>query len=106
MIIQRKKPHNLGALVRQSGRQVSGRFPSVAGANEILYRLDTAGNIAYYQVYDNHGEPLLRVDLVGRQHGGVSTPHAIEFEKHLTPDGRTFIKPARTARPTHPDEIP
>lgn len=96
-----------GARVTSHGRQVSGRFPHTAGADDILYRADSSGTITTYQVYDAWGNPLIRVDLVGRTHGGVPTPHVIAFERHIDPaTGITYIKEGNVVRSAYPDEIP
>ncbi len=88
------------------GQQVSGDFPETAGSNEILYRTDSSGKIAHYEVYDADGNPVMRVDLTGRPHGGVPPPHVVEFEQHIAPDGTVFFKPSTKAREALPDEIP
>lgn len=96
-----------GTDVKGSGRQVRGNFPRTAGPGEILYRADGAGNVTNYQVYDSAGNPVKRVDLVGRSHGGVATPHVQEFETHVNPKtGESFVKQGKTARPALPDELP
>ncbi|MGH8603179.1 MAG: polymorphic toxin type 24 domain-containing protein, partial [Gammaproteobacteria bacterium] len=59
------------------------------------------------QTYDRDGFPIKRVDLTGRPHGVVPTPHMVEFERHVNPDtGEVFVKPERTVRPAKPEEIP
>ena len=95
-----------GERVLTDGRLVRGDFPEVAGANEILYRAGHDGAITAYEVYNPAGEPLFRVDLVGRAHGGIPTPHVVLFERNIAPDGTVFIKPSRNVIPAAPDLIP
>ena len=94
------------AQLRTHGRRIRGRFPRFAGRNEILYRTDRSGNITHYQEYDKDGDPVKRVDLTGRSHGTVPTPHVAEFERHITASGKAFLKLPKTVRPARPDEIP
>lgn len=90
-----------------SGRQVSGRFPQVGGADDVLLRRGADGSITHYQVYGPDGLPIRRVDLTGRSHGGVPTPHVVEFERHVNPvTGEVFVRPSSTVRPALPGEIP
>ena len=88
------------------GRRVRGKFPKQAAANEVLYRMDGNGNITHYQRYDSSGRPLVRVDLVGASHGGIPTPHVLEYNLNLNPQtGRVFVNRGIT-RPANPSEIP
>jgi hypothetical protein len=90
-----------------SGRQVSGRFPQVGGADEVLLRRGADGSITHCQVYGPDGLPIRRVDLTGRSHGGVPTPHVVEFERHVNPvTGEVFVRRSSTVRPALPGEIP
>lgn len=90
----------------QGGRQVRGRFPRTAGAHEVLLRRDIAGNVTHYQVFDDQGLPLYRVDVTGSAHGDVPTPHVLEFERHTNPDtSEVFVKPG-DVRPARPEEVP
>jgi hypothetical protein len=72
----------------------------------MLYRADTSGRITHYQVDGADGLPVMRVDVTGRPHGGVATPHVTEFQRHRAPDGTIYVRPSRTARPARADEIP
>jgi RHS repeat-associated protein len=96
-----------GADVKGTGRQVRGKFPQTASPGEVLYRADSAGNITNYQIYDGTGRPLKRVDLAGRSHGGVATPHVQDFETNVNPEtGQPYVKQGKSARPALPDELP
>jgi hypothetical protein len=56
------------------GERWHGRFPREYKPNSILYRTD-GQRITSYQVYNRLGKPLKRVDLVGKAHAGIATPH-------------------------------
>ena len=77
------------------------------GPNEVLARKGPSGNITNYQVYGEDGLPVKRVDVVGKPHGGVSTPHVVEFERHVNPvTGEQFVRPGKQVRPATPEEVP
>jgi RHS repeat-associated protein len=94
----------LAGLVKERGIQVSGRFPKTAQPASILYRADASGNITHYQLYDADGYPRLRVDLTGKAHGGVPTPHTVEYTVHRA-NGRVSVNEG-PARSSDPLEIP
>jgi hypothetical protein len=96
----------LGSRVASEGRLVRGDFPRTADANEILYRVDASGKITHYQVYGPDGLPVMRVDITGRAHGGVPTPHVVEFQRNVAPDDTVYVQPSRIVRPAQPDELP
>ena len=56
------------------GERWHGRFPKEYKPNSVLYRTD-GQRIISYQVYNRFGKPLKRVDLVGKAHAGIATPH-------------------------------
>ncbi|PRY15250.1 polymorphic toxin type 24 domain-containing protein [Kineococcus rhizosphaerae] len=83
-----------------------GNFPQSAGPGQVLVRRDAAGRVTHYQVYDGDGLPIKRVDVTGRSHGGVDTPHVVEFGRDLNPEtGEVFVKKGRHVRPATPDEV-
>jgi hypothetical protein len=89
-----------------SSRTLRGRFPRAAHDGEILVRRGPDGRITNYQVYGSDGLPLKRVDLTGRSHAGVATPHVVEFERHVNPaTGEVFLRPDKVARPATPEEL-
>ena len=92
----------------RGGRQVSGFFPETANPNDGLYRINPqSGKVSHYQVYDAQGLPIKRVDLEGSTHGGVPTPHVLEYTRNTNPrTGEVFVGKPRTVRPALPDEIP
>lgn len=89
-------------------KQVSGRFPRSSSPGQILVRRDpTTGSPTHYQVFRPDGLPVKRVDLTGRSHGGISTPHVVEFERHMNPrTGQVFVRPGHRVRSAHPEEVP
>ena len=89
-----------------SGTQVSGNFRlDGASAREILYRMD-GSNITSYIVYDDDGRAIKRVDVTGKAHAGIATPHVVEYRHNKSPAGKIYPYPEKTARPATPDEIP
>jgi hypothetical protein len=92
--------------VISGARVIHGRFPRTSAGARILARVGVDGLTTNYQVYDEGGFPAKRVDLVGRPHGGVQTPHVVEFERHTNPTtGETFVRPRRLVRPASPEEV-
>lgn len=90
----------------QGSRIVSGRFPRNAGADDILVRRGADGGVTHYQTYGADGLPMKRVDITGRAHGGVDTPHVVTFERHVNPTtGEVFVRPGSTVRPATPEEL-
>jgi filamentous hemagglutinin len=89
-----------------SGTQVSGYFPlDGAGAREVLYRID-GSKITSYIVYDDNGRAIKRVDVTGKVHAGVPTPHVVEYKHNKNPAGDVFVQAEKTVRPATIEEIP
>ena len=89
-----------------SETQVSGYFPlDGASARAVLYRKD-GSNITSYIVYDDNGRAIKRVDVTGKAHAGVQTPHVVEYRHNQNPAGNIFVQAERTVRPAIADEIP
>ncbi len=87
------------------GTQVSGRFPlDGAGARNLLYRMD-GKKITSYIVYDDSGRAIKRVDLTGKAHANVPTPHAVEYKYNQNSAGEIFVQAEKTVRPAKLDEI-
>ncbi|MBC6452361.1 MAG: hypothetical protein GDA43_03455 [Hormoscilla sp. SP5CHS1] len=77
---------NASTLIR-NGTQVSGYFPlDGASANSVRYRMD-GSKITSYIVYDENGRAIKRVDLTGKEHAGVPTPHVVEYKHNQNPAG-------------------
>lgn len=87
---------------------VRRKFASSADPGAVLVRRDpVTGAPTHYQVYGPDGFPVKRVDLTGREHGGVPTPHVVEFQRNVNPNtGEVFVRPNRSVRPANPDEVP
>ncbi|HEY5983054.1 MAG TPA: RHS repeat-associated core domain-containing protein [Anaerolineales bacterium] len=51
-----------------------GKFPATSSSS-YLYRTDRSGVITAFAAYDDAGDVIYRVDLIGKPHGGVPTPH-------------------------------
>lgn len=93
----------------KNGKEFQGRrLPNQSTPNSVLYKRDPqTGNITNYTVYDDAGNAIKRVDLTGRSHGGVPTPHVVEYTVHRNPQtGQVFVRENRMARPATPEEIP
>jgi hypothetical protein len=89
-----------------SGTQVSGYFPlEGATARAVLYRMD-GSNITSYIVYDDNGRAIKRVDVTGKAHASVPTPHVVEYRHNQNPAGNVFVQAEKTVRPATADEIP
>ena len=89
-----------------SGKQVSGYFPlDGASARAVLYRMD-GSNITSYIVYDDNGRAITRVDVTGKAHAGIPTPHVVEYRQNQNPAGIIFVQAEKTVRPATVDEIP
>lgn len=89
-----------------SGTQVRGYFPlDGVSARAVLYRMD-GSNITSYIVYDDDGRAIKRVDVTGKAHAGVPTPHVVEYRHNKNPAGNIFVQAEKTVRPATADEIP
>jgi len=51
---------------------------------------------------------IKRVDVTGADHGGVPTPHVIEYPRNTLPNGTVVVqtKGLPNPRPATPSEIP
>ncbi|MFJ9154623.1 polymorphic toxin type 24 domain-containing protein [Streptomyces sp. NPDC102270] len=73
-----------------------------------FYKTDPqTGKVTNYTTYDSEGRAVKRVDLEGRPHGGVDTPHVVEYERNTNPKtGQVFVRPSNEVRAAFPWEIP
>jgi hypothetical protein len=86
-----------------------GKLPLEGGPpNGIYVKRAPDGSITNYTEYDADGFATKRVDLQGRAHGSVETPHTVEYQRNVGPDGRIHVGPVKGAgvRPATPDEVP
>ncbi|WP_234341288.1 polymorphic toxin type 24 domain-containing protein [Streptomyces sp. NRRL S-1813] len=76
--------------------------------NGTLYKTNPeTGKVSNYTTYDSEGRPLKRVNLEGDSHGGVETPHVVEYTHNANPKtGEVFVRPSRSVRAAFPWEIP
>ena len=104
-----KKPTRAAEQIK-NGQEYAGRkLPQQGGPPDgTLYKRDPqSGDITNYTVYDADGNAVKRVDLAGRPHGGVPTPHVVEYDTNVNPNtGEVFVRQQRHVRPATPDEIP
>jgi uncharacterized protein YukE len=104
-----KKPTKAAEQIK-NGQEFKGRkLPQKGGPPDgTLYKRDPqTGDITNYTVYDHDGNAVKRVDLTGRDHGGVPTPHVVEYDRNVNPNtGEVFVREQRHVRPATPDEIP
>ncbi len=74
--------------------------------NATRYR-HNSGNVTSYVEYDNFGGPIKRVDLTGAAHGGVPTPHVLEYTRKARGPRIFYNTPRHNAvRPARYWEIP
>lgn len=83
-----------------------GKLPLRDGPpGEILVKRAPDGSVSNYAVYGPDGLIVKRVDVTGRSHAGVPTPHTVDYVYDTNPDGVVFPRdlPVRAATP---DEVP
>ena len=84
-------------------------LPSTNGPpNGTLYKKDpNTGQVTNYTTYDANGNAIKRVDLTGKPHGGVDTPHVVEYQHNVNPHtGEVFVRESKKVRAAFPWEIP
>ncbi|MFD5734295.1 putative T7SS-secreted protein [Streptomyces sioyaensis] len=98
-----------GQQYKGTGGRAGNNLPVEDGPkNGTLYKTNPeTGNVSNYTTYDSEGRPLKRVDLEGDSHGGVETPHVVEYSHNTNPKtGEVFVRPSRSVRAAFPWEIP
>jgi hypothetical protein len=103
------QPATAAEQIRNGQRYTGRKLPQQGGPpGGTLYKQDPqTGQITNYTTYDADGNAIKRVDLTGRPHGGVPTPHVVEYDTNFNPNtGQIFVRQQRHVRPATPDEIP
>ncbi|RSO10343.1 hypothetical protein DMH18_12720 [Streptomyces sp. WAC 06783] len=98
-----------GQHYKGTGGRAGNNLPVEGGPkNGTLYKTNPeTGKVSNYTTYDSEGRPLKRVDLEGDSHGGVETPHVVEYTHNTNPKtGEVFVRPSRKVRAAFPWEIP
>ncbi|GCD44273.1 putative T7SS-secreted protein [Streptomyces paromomycinus] len=98
-----------GQHYKGTGGRSGNNLPVEGGPeNGTLYKVNPeTGKVSNYTTYDSGGRPLKRVDLEGDSHGGVETPHVVEYTHNINPKtGEVFVRPSRKVRAAFPWEIP
>ena len=95
-------------LIARGQRLPTGNLPAQGGPpNGVMYKQNPqTGELARYTVYDENGNAIKRVDLIGKPHGGVPTPHVAYYRDEVGPDGRLYTKSTGRVRDALPEEIP
>ncbi|MEU0407383.1 putative T7SS-secreted protein [Streptomyces griseorubiginosus] len=98
-----------GQQYKGTGGRGGNNLPVENGPKDgTLYKTDPqTGKVTNYTTYDSEGRAVKRVDLEGRPHGGVDTPHVVEYERNTNPKtGQVFVRPSNEVRAAFPWEIP
>ena len=90
-------------------RVPTGNFPQYdQKPNAILYRKNNDNRITSYAVYDSQGMIVKRVDMQGKAHRGVDTPHVLEYGRNTLPNGTIKVNTPKGTippRPARPEEL-
>ena len=98
-----------GEEYKGTGGRGGNNLPQQGGPpNGTLYKTDPqTGEVTNYTTYDMNGNAIKRVDLTGSPHGGVPTPHVVEYDVNVNPNtGQSFVRQQKMVRPANPWEIP
>jgi hypothetical protein len=98
-----------GQEYKGTGGRGGNLLPNEGGPpNGTLYKTDPqTGEVTNYTTYDMDGNAIKRVDLTGGAHGGVPTPHVVEYDVNVNPNtGQSFVRQQKMVRPAEPWEIP
>ncbi|MCL1466090.1 S8 family serine peptidase, partial [Argonema galeatum] len=95
-----------------NGTKFSGKkLPTNGPPNGVLYKAN-GNQITNYAVYNKNGLIIKRVDLVGRDHNGVSPPHVVGYKYNISENnrspmsGKLFSSEEKLAIKARPEEIP
>jgi len=81
--------------------------PAATGPHTVYKRDPVTGEITGYATFDEHGFLIKRVDITGKAHGGIPTPHTHVYgPPSIGPDGRMYPGRQIEVRPARPDELP
>ena len=75
--------------------------------NAILYRKD-GRVVTSYATYDSNGMIIKRVDMTGKPHGYMDTPHVLDYGRNYSPNGKAYPSKPRgknATRKPRPDEL-
>jgi hypothetical protein len=98
-----------GQQYQGTGGRAGNNLPVENGPKDgTLFKTDPqTGKVTNYTTYDSEGRAVKRVDLEGRPHGGVDTPHVVEYVRNTNPKtGEVFVRPSNDVRAAFPWEIP
>ena len=86
----------------------TGRYPLTGQKpNVTLYHSDN-GVVTNYATYDKNGMITKRVDMTGKAHGDMETPHVLDYGRNYAPNGNAYPHAPRgknATRKPRPDEL-
>jgi hypothetical protein len=82
--------------------------PAATGAHTTFKTDPVTGEVTGHATWDANAMPVQRTDIVGKDHGGVPTPHThVNDPPQTNPNtGQTFPGKEKTVRPATPNEVP
>ena len=87
----------------------TGKYPLTGQKpNAVLYHSETNGIVTNYATYDSNGIIIKRVDMTGRMHNEIETPHVLDYGRNYAPNGNIYPHPRRgkdAVRKPRPDEL-
>ena len=87
----------------------TGKYPMTGQKpNAVLYHSETNGIVTNYATYDSNGMIVKRVDMTGRMHNNIETPHVLDYGRNYAPNGNIYPHPKRgknAIRKPRPDEL-
>lgn len=96
----------LARRLRSAQKWPGSRLPLRGGPRKgFLIKRSPKGEITNYGLYDDAGSIVKRVDLTGRPHAGIPTPHTVEYVHDVAPNGQVYPREL-PVRPALPEEIP
>jgi Bacterial toxin 24 len=97
-----------GQQYRGTGGRTGNRLPWQGPPDGLMYTANPqTGEITNYAEYDADGNIVKRVDVTGRAHAGVPTPHVLDFIHDVDPEtGTVYPRAPKIPRVATPEEIP